>query len=151
MKTVQVNPNFEYRKIPRHWKNLLADYLSGKKHWKYQLTKSYVIKLPGKFAAEIATTDFLTLVHGGLVIRRGYAWDGSSVVFDTKHCMRASCVHDALYQLMRQGKVDYGLRDAADELYRDLCIEDGMWKWHAGIRYLGLKWLAGSHARPVKA
>ena len=124
---------FSYRKIP--------------KHWKYQLIEEYWIWLaiePGFFE-----TDFLLLdSQNYLTIKKGYAWDGSTAVPDTKACMRASLVHDALYALMREGKLDFKHRDYADQMYRDMCIEDGMWRWHANLRYWGLKHFAGKYAKP---
>jgi hypothetical protein len=42
---------------------------------------------------------------------KGYAWNGpSGPTLDTRNFMRGSLVHDALYQLMREGRMDNGLR-----------------------------------------
>jgi hypothetical protein len=60
-----------------------------------------------------------------LAIHRGYAWDGASgPTFDDKTNMRASLVHDALYQLMREKLLSRSYRKYADELLRDMIIED---------------------------
>jgi uncharacterized protein DUF1353 len=65
---------------------------------------------------------------GILLIRTGYAWDGpSGPTIDTPDFMRASLVHDALYQLMRERVLDWRRhRVAADLLLRDICLADGM-------------------------
>ena len=129
---------FQWRKLP--------------KHWKYQLLKSYrlILDIP-KQSNKVISNNFVSLLpkrdKSKLVISKGYAWDGSTVVMDTKACMRASCVHDSLYQLMREGKLDFKYRDYADRLYRDISIEDGMWRWHANLRYWGLKHFAGKYAK----
>ena len=70
-----------------------------------------------------ATTDFIDLYANGImIVRHGYAWDGASgPTIDTRNSMRASLLHDAGYQLMREGilRLDYkGYFD--DEFYRIL-------------------------------
>ena len=51
----------------------------------------------------------------------------SSAHIHTKDFMRGSLVHDALYQLMRDGQLDAGeWRKQADKELRRLCREDGM-------------------------
>jgi len=78
---------------------------------------------------------------GVLHISKGYAWDGASgPVFDTKTVMRASLVHDALYQLMREEVLDARwLHAANDELYR-ICLADGMSKFRAWYIHQGVEW-----------
>ena len=124
---------FQWRKIP--------------KHWKYQLLKDYHQKTSLRLSGGIRTKYITLFTYGELIIKKGYAWDGSTVVMDTKACMRASLVHDSLYQLMREGLLHISHRDYADRRYRDMCIEDGMWKWHANLRYWGLKHFAGKYAK----
>ena len=39
-----------------------------------------------------------------VIVRRGYAWDGASgPTIDTKDSMKATLIHDVLYQVMREG------------------------------------------------
>jgi hypothetical protein len=45
--------------------------------------------------------------------------------------MRAGLVHDALYQLIREGFLPIEARSIADDMLCQLCIEDGMWAWRA--------------------
>jgi len=63
--------------------------------------------------------------EGGIVIADGYAWDGASGAIDTKSIMRASLVHDALYQMIREG-LPIVRKEADKEFYR-IMREDGMW------------------------
>ena len=45
----------------------------------------------------------------------------------TPHPTGGSLLHDALYQLMREGLLDHTLhREAADRILQSLCREDGM-------------------------
>ena len=69
--------------------------------------------------------------EGALTCFKGYCWDGpSGPTFDTAATMRASLFHDALYQLMRERKLHVKLhRRVADELLRNVMVEDGAWRW----------------------
>ncbi len=54
--------------------------------------------------------------------------------------MRGSLVHDALYQLMREGELDYETyREPADRLLQSMCKEDGMSSIRAWWVYKGLR------------
>lgn len=115
-------------------------YRSG---YEYQLSEDYTSCVP-IFPVEHVDTDFIVLsVSGDLIIRRGYAWDGpSGPAFDTKNFMRGSLVHDALYQLMREGMLGREWKYRADRLLQSICIEDGMspirawWVYH-GVATFG--------------
>jgi hypothetical protein len=114
--------------------------LRFKGFYKYQLVEDFVIKVPFTVARDIHT-QYISLTRDGyLRIKNGYAWDGASgPVIDTRSNMRGSLVHDALYQLMRQGYLDREVyREVADGLFRDLCIEDGVSKFRAWIWYWGV-------------
>lgn len=84
-----------------------------------------------------------------LVIKPGFPWDGASgPTWDTKSSVRGSCVHDAFYYLERRGLLDANRwRVVADEMIRDICIEDGMWAWRAEIWYKVLRTFAASAAK----
>ena len=111
--------------------------------YKYQLDKDYLIETKIR-PDELIVTPFITVCFNGLLcIKKGYAWDGASgPTIDTKNTFRASLVHDVLYQLMRQDRIPRDYRKYADELLRDILIEDGMWKiraklWYIAVRYFG--------------
>ena len=124
--------------------------------YKYQLAKNYQVLLavrPPKFI----NTNFIRLdIDGTLSICEGYAWDGpSGPAFDTPSFMRASLVHDALYQLMREGHLDAAAwRAVADGEMRRICLEDGMpsiraWWCHRGVRLGGGPSASPSGSKPV--
>lgn len=119
--------------------------------YKYQLAADYTVPTGIKPTADV-TTKFVDLqIDGTLTIRDGYAWDGpSGPVVDRKENMRASLVHDALYQLMRLRKLSRKAhRDRADRLFRAMCMEDGIPRNLAQAYYLGLK-LGGKPAADPK-
>lgn len=117
--------------------------ISYKKGYKYQLTQEYSIFIPIKPSSDITSpSDFIVLRSDGfLTIRKGYAWDGpSGPTFDTRNFMRGSLVHDALYQLMREGSLDNNAyREPADRLLQSMCEEDGMSSLRAWWVYKGLR------------
>jgi hypothetical protein len=102
----------------------IIEYAAG---YKYQLIKDYSLAV-GIVPKIPFTTPFLQLDSDGrLTIRAGYAWDGpSGPTIDTQNFMRGSLVHDALYQLIREGLLPFSAKAAADKLLRELCREDGM-------------------------
>lgn len=108
---------------------------------------NYALAIKIQPAVDIIT-DFIVLNNDGLLtIQKGYSWDGASgPTIDTDSFMRGSLVHDSLYQLMRDGKVDRKHRQYADELLRDICIEDGMYRWRAAYVYWSVRLFAGSAA-----
>ena len=65
--------------------------------------------------------------------------------------LAASLFHDALYQLMREGLLSRTQhRLAADNLFRDICIDRGGNKTIAGIYWQGLRWFGEKATYPVK-
>lgn len=131
-----------------------ACYRSLKKY-KYQLVDDYAIQIDMKPIKSIRRklAKFLSLSpHGVLSIGQFYAWDGpSGPTIDTRDFMRGSLVHDALYQLMREGVLDYKVdRKRADEILRKLCLEDGMCLFRAWYVYQSVRICAAKGARPRK-
>lgn len=92
----------------------------------YQLEADYSINIPIFPLTDIITPFIHLNTSGTLLIRYGYAWDGASgPAIDTKSIMRASLVHDALYQLMRQGHLDPEVwRRTADKVFQGIYKED---------------------------
>jgi hypothetical protein len=125
-------------------------YIRYRSDYKYQLAESYVIDIPILPSTDIKS-DFIGLeIIGQLTIKKGYAWDGpSGPVTDTPENLRASLVHDALYQLMRNDKLKTRThRKAADKIFRDLCKEDGVSGYRANIWYRALRQFGKPAASP---
>lgn len=84
-----------------------------------------------------------------LTARAGYCWDGpSGPALDTVDFLRASLVHDCLYQLMRERVLPQGARPTADRLLREISIEDGMSRWRAWMDWIGVRLGAGPASHP---
>jgi hypothetical protein len=61
--------------------------------------------------------------------------------------MRGSLAHDGWYQLLRMGLLKPETREAGDELFYKLCIEDGMSKFRAKYALWALRRFAGYAAK----
>lgn len=103
--------------------------------YKYQLVEDVTVRT-GIYGRNIET-DYISLyANGVLIIRKGYAWDGpSGPTIDTKNSMRAALVHDAGYQLMREGYLPLEYKGCFDELFFNILREDGM-SWIRAIIWL---------------
>jgi len=115
-------------------------------NYKYELMEfeKFQVLLPNT----AKTIPYIYIKNNILVIKKHYAWDGSSIpiknawswIWDSdKYCKIASLVHDALCQLIRAGLLDLNYRCYADNLYRDMCITGGMFKWQANMRFWFLR------------
>lgn len=120
--------------------------------YKYQLVDDYEIQVNITPPRDLIFKFIVLTSQGKLYIKKNYAWDGpSGPTIDTKNFMRGSLVHDALYQLMRLGELDYKVyRQQADELLRDMCREDGMSSFRSWYVYQGVRLFGERNARPVR-
>ena len=116
--------------------------------YKYQLHETFSVQTP--YRGIECGGDYLSLDADGLLtLNAGYSSDGpSGPTIDTKTFMRGAFAHDALYQFMRSECIPLELRDMADKLLREMCIEDGMCKMRAAWVYYGLKWGGAAAADP---
>jgi len=127
-------------------------YIKYRAEYKYQLAQNYQIHTHIKTDIHIVT-EFIDLTEDGiLILKSGYAWDGSSgPVRDKPENMRASLVHDALYQLMRHNKLNITThRKQADILFKDICKEDGVYPFVAQGYYMMLRRFGRLYASPTK-
>jgi len=117
--------------------------------YKYELTRSCKELTLCQPTYDTKIGRWITLRRGGMIeIGERYSWDGpSGPARDTKNFMRASLVHDALYQLIQEGKLPRNYRKAADQTLRKLAREDGMSAFRAWYTYRAVRWFGGSHAR----
>ncbi|MEQ1887924.1 MAG: hypothetical protein ABL951_01945 [Alphaproteobacteria bacterium] len=126
--------------------------IAYKSGYKYQLEQDYVVDTGIVPPAPVHHSYYALDQHGRLTVRRSYAWGGpSGPTIDTPSFMRGALVHDALYQMMRDGHLNprENFRDQADALLRDLCREDGMTAIGAWLVYKAVKYFAGDAANPA--
>ena len=119
-----------------------------RKGYKYQLAEDYQI-MTAILDRDIGSEFLYLKPNGLLIIKSGYSWDGASgPAMDTKTIMRGSLVHDALYQLLRQGHLVPDWRAYADDLLKRICLEDGMCSLRAWYVHRGVSSHAGFAADP---
>ena len=118
-----------------------------RKHWKYKLASdfTYATGITGK------PTDWQYLsmdAEGNLTIRNGYCWDGpSGPARDTENAMKGSLVHDALYQMISEGRLSGDDRKRCDEILREVCIASGMSKARAQAFYRAVRLAGGNYVK----
>lgn len=96
-----------------------------RKGYKYQLAEEYGVDIPILPPSPIEAEYISLSTSGRLTIKNGYAWDGASgPTIDTPNAMRGPLVHDALYQLIREGFLPMDFRQNADDVLEQLCDED---------------------------
>lgn len=97
-------------------------YKSG---YRYKLDDGYYQPLPfGVPHAKVV--GWVVIVGHDLGISSGYSWDGAStgLPWTPKKWLRPSLVHDALYQLIREGQLPMERRKDADEVFYQLLREN---------------------------
>ena len=125
-------------------------------HYKYQLLEDVTFVTPLRIApysytvVRDETSRWLILRScGELLILKGYCWDGASgPAMDTPSIMWGALIHDALYQLMREGGLPLSYRKAADKLLRRMCRQKGMfwvraWWVYWAVRIFGKEAASG--------
>ena len=92
------------------------------------------------YPPETVKTRLLTLTtHGDLTIGQGWQFDGATWIPDrTKTVMRAAMCHDAIYELIRQGRLEKAMQGQADSCFLCMCMEDGIPRWRANFYYFVL-------------
>lgn len=95
--------------------------------YKYTLAAPYCFETKWINAPEINTQHIQLKPNGLLQINSCYSWDGASGPMpDFSSIMRASLIHDALYQLLRAQLLPKSYRKAADQILLEVCLADGM-------------------------
>jgi hypothetical protein len=114
-----------------------------KQGYKYQLVDPYWYQTD-IFGLSLKIDSYVVLKPDGvLYIYRGYAWNGASgPTIDSKSSMRASLLHDALYQMMAEYPELRAWRPYADTILENVCREDGMnsfraWTWRKAVNWFG--------------
>lgn len=124
--------------------------ITYKAGYAYQLRMPYQCKISLKPEHYIGTGYIRLYTDGGLGLTNGYAWDGpSGPVAHGGTIMRGSLIHDALYQLLREGLLPPDARDAADRVLQAICIEDGMPRWKAWLVYQAVRRFGRPAADPA--
>lgn len=94
----------------------------GKK-WKYLVRKE--ISIQTCILGIDVETDYYRLTPDGMLTAKvGYAYNAANHIPDSKDIMHASLWHDLIYGMIKHGHIDRIWRHYADELFRDVYIEE---------------------------
>lgn len=117
--------------------------------YKYMLEVDYRVLVRVVPKTHIQAGRLMLTTDGFLTIRAGYGWDGASgPMLDTNSVMRASLIHDALYELIRLGHLELDQRAACDEEFDVAAEQDGCPRWRRWYTLQALRLRGTSRARP---
>ena len=121
------------------------------REYKYVTAEDYRVKVALAFLpykSEYLEIGMAAGLENYLIIKKGYQWDGASgPAIDTKNFMIASLVHDALYQLIREGVIPAHKKEWADSTMKQLCVKAGMNKLRAWWLFRGVHRFGASSCR----
>ncbi len=124
-----------------------------KKDWKWQLESAQSFKATGLGLDGLdfrsLRGDLLARCHKGvLTIYPHYQWDGCTVIgriIETKGTLRASLLHDFLYQIAEQADYDCPFTQRqADVAFRRVLPCWAKLIWYAGVRAFGWAFYGGN-------
>ena len=102
----------------------------------YRKVQGFRVEQTWELQTPIATrriirTDWVDLVEGLLVMKKGFCFEPSGPTIKTKSIMQGCCAHDAVYYLIRNGYLEPLWKEFADDLMHVIHIEDGVTKLRA--------------------
>lgn len=109
----------------------------SKVQYKYYLEEAVSVQTSLRPVQSAIVPGYIFLgVDGKMIIYSRYAWDGATGGVNFKGNRLAVLVHDAIYQLIREGLIDdVNVKAQSDKGLRDMMIAEGSWKWIANFFY----------------
>lgn len=123
--------------------------LKYRSKYKYQLAGDLTWQTEIFPDADAETPRVKLSTDGLLTVREGFAWDGcSGPVIDRPKNMRAGCLHDGLYLLMRAQQLPHEMWRKVDKEFARILLESGNPSWLVNCYVIGLGWAKGKAALP---
>lgn len=108
----------------------------SKVQYKYYLEETIEVQTSLRTAQSAIVPGYIFLgVDGKMIIYSRYAWDGITNGVNFKSNRIPGLVHDATYQLIREGLIDLSLKAQSDKDLRDMMIAEGSWEFVANFFY----------------
>lgn len=108
----------------------------SKVQYKYYLEETVSVQTSLRPVQSAIVPGYIFLgVDGKMIIYSRYAWDGATGGVNFKGNRLAVLVHDAIYQLIREGLIDVSLKAQSDKDLRDMMISEGSWRFVANFFY----------------
>jgi len=116
--------------------------------YKYKLVRLFTWTNHDLLSNIEVTSPYIRIRKGKMTLKAGYAWDGVTAYHDRPSLMRGSLIHDAMYQLLREGLLPPSSRKLADIIYRKVIVADGTSNLLSWVMYTVLRFMGGKHAAP---
>ena len=105
---------------------------------KYRLVEEYFYDTGIMVRSPIIHGKVVLCTTGRLHFLVGYRWNGATGVPDTDSVIRASLVHDGLFDMFQAGLLDTRHVITSNNIFRRICKEDGMcglvyWTYRTGL------------------
>jgi len=108
----------------------------SKVQYKYYLEETVEVQTSLRPVQSAIVPGYIFLgLDGKMIIYRRYAWDGITNGVNFKSNRIPGLVHDATYQLIREGLIDLSLKEQSDKDLRDMMIAEGSWKFVSNFFY----------------
>jgi hypothetical protein len=93
---------------------------------------------------DIVQVNYVRITPDEINIGMYYQWDGANGIWDSPKIMMPSLVHDAFCQHLKNGnlKDTKKIRYFVDCLLYKMCIDNGMWKFKAGVIFYSVRWFS---------
>lgn len=114
----------------------------------YHLAGAATVKTEIYPPATVQLDEITLEPNGTLTLNVSFAWNGGSgPALDTPDAMPGYAVHDALYRLIQEGRLDEAWRDQADLEMWKIHKENGVWSWRRAWQYAAVHWFGLEAAR----
>lgn len=125
-------------------------YKSG---YRYVSQEAVLVDVGAELHAPL-NSPFASIAAEKLCVMSKYAWDGASFtpflwLGTPTAWLTPSLVHDALYQLIREGLLDRQYRAAADRLFREMLLAREVWPVVAWVAYWSVRVFGNFAVRKV--
>jgi hypothetical protein len=110
---------------------------------KFVLGKDAIFKLSFAPQYTVDTSYARFTPDGVLIVKRGFLWSANFPAMNTENTRPASLVHDALYELIKDGHLPRKpFKNLADMVMRDVLLECGIldaraWAWYMAVQIGG--------------
>ena len=130
---------------------------------KYQKVQGFRVVETWAYQTKIATdriirTQWIDLVRGLLIMKPGFCFEGSApgpkwllklLGILGKKSKRGYCAHDAVFDLIRNGRIEPFWKEAADDLMHEIHLKDRMVKAAAKVVHKSVVSFAGFAIDPA--
>jgi len=110
---------------------------------KYRQVQGFRVEVTWEYQTKIAIdriikTEWVDLVKGLLIMKKGFCFEPSGPTIKTKSIMQGCCAHDAIYYLIRNGHLEKHWKEPGDDLMREIHLIDKVAEIRASYFHWGV-------------